>query len=37
MSEVSFGHNLDRLTVGVDLGDQWSHDCCWVPGIGRLL
>ena len=19
--------NLDRLTVGVDLGDQWSHDC----------
>jgi hypothetical protein len=20
-------HNLDRLTVGVDLGDQWSHYC----------
>jgi hypothetical protein len=19
--------NLDRLTVGVDLGDQWSHYC----------
>jgi transposase len=19
--------NLDRLTVGVDLGDQWSHSC----------
>lgn len=19
--------NLDRLTVGVDLGDQWSHFC----------
>jgi transposase len=19
--------NLDRLTVGVDLGEQWSHDC----------
>src|SRR5215469_13629311 len=21
--------NLDRLTVGVDLGDQWSHYCIW--------
>ena len=21
------GPNLDRLTVGVDLGDQWSHYC----------
>jgi hypothetical protein len=21
------GPNLDRLTVGVDLGDQWSHHC----------
>jgi hypothetical protein len=19
--------NLDRLTVGMDLGDQWSHYC----------
>src|SRR5260370_40906710 len=22
-----FRPNLDRLTVGVDLGDQWSHYC----------
>ena len=22
-----FRSNLDRLTVGVDLGDQWSHYC----------
>ncbi len=24
--------NLDRLTVGVDLGDQWSNYC--VLGLG---
>jgi len=24
--------NLDRLTVGVDLGDQWSNDC--ILGLG---
>ena len=24
---VELGPNLDRLTVGVDLGDQWSHYC----------
>ena len=24
--------NLDRLTVGVDLGDQWSHYC--ILGLG---
>jgi hypothetical protein len=29
--------NLDRLTVGVDLGDQWSHYCMLGAGIGRLL
>ncbi len=25
--------NSDRLTVGVDLGDQWSNDC--ILGLGR--
>src|SRR5499427_4224976 len=24
---AELGPNLDRLTVGVDLGDQWSHYC----------
>jgi len=24
---AELGPNLDRLTVGVDLGDQWSHFC----------
>ena len=24
---TELGPNLDRLTVGVDLGDQWSHYC----------
>ena len=24
--------NLDRLTVGVDLGDQWSHYCIFGSG-----
>ena len=27
------GPNLDRLTVGVDLGDQWSNYC--ILGLGR--
>jgi hypothetical protein len=27
------GPNLDRLTVGVDLGDQWSHYC--ILGLER--
>ena len=26
--------NLDRLTVGVDLGDQWSHYCIRYVGSG---
>ena len=25
--------NLDRLTVGLDLGDQWSHYC--ILGLER--
>jgi len=25
--QAELGPNLDRLTVGVDLGDQWSHYC----------
>ena len=28
--------NLDRLTVGVDLGDQWSH-CCILGLEGETL
>ena len=24
---AELGPNLDRLTVGVDWGDQWSHYC----------
>ena len=24
---AELGPNLDRLTVGVDFGDQWSHYC----------
>src|SRR5215472_8627782 len=24
---AELGPNVDRLTVGVDLGDQWSHYC----------
>jgi hypothetical protein len=24
---TELGPNLDRLTVGMDLGDQWSHYC----------
>jgi hypothetical protein len=27
--------NLDRLTVGVDLGDQWSHYC--ILSLGETL
>ena len=27
--------NLDRLTVGVDLGDQWSHYCILGSGGGN--
>jgi hypothetical protein len=26
-SRAELSPNLDRLTVGVDLGDQWSHYC----------
>jgi hypothetical protein len=26
-SGAELGPNVDRLTVGVDLGDQWSHYC----------
>jgi transposase len=26
-ARTELGPNLDRLTVGVDLGDQWSHFC----------
>jgi hypothetical protein len=32
--------NLDRLTVGVDRGDQWSNYCVlgleWVAGLSRV-
>jgi len=26
-ARAELGPNVDRLTVGVDLGDQWSHFC----------